>query len=338
MSEEKRGVEHIVRETGLSRATISRALNNCGSVSSEVKAQVIRAAESIRYTPPQKTRVRRPEGGFLVAAVLPETPAFFWGEAVQGMKAAAARHPDIRLVYSLFQRLSNEGDALYCIDYLLDLKPDVLIAAVPAFESVGKRLLAAELPVIAFSESGNIRPLFYVGADFYHDGALLARAAAQHLSPDARIVKIEGERMPMTSLRDEGFRREMMNLLPRLRWLGPVQTAGWSAAETPSLLARALHNADFDALYVSQGQLPQVMTALGKLKRTHPVRVVGYERPGGRFAGDSRLAAVMEQDVRHQGAMCLEAAWRYLTAGDIPPDRRLLIESRLTAGGKEREP
>ncbi len=337
MNGEKRGMDHIVRRTGLSRATISRALNNCGSVSSEVKEAVVRAAEEIGYVPPQKQRVKKPDGGYLVAAVLPENPSFFWGEAARGLMEAASGWPEARLVYSLFSRLNSEKDALYCIDYLLDLKPDVLIAAVPVFESVKKKLNAAPVPVVCFSESGDVRPAFYVGADFYMDGVTLARAAAKRLNARARAVKIENERMPMTTLRDEGFRRELMNLLPLLEWTGTVDTSGWNHAETPALLARALKDMEFDTLYVSQGQLPQVMTALGKLKRRDFVQVVGYERPGGRYEGDARLAAVMEQDIRGQGAMCMEAVRQYLTQGIVPDGGRLLIGSRLTAGGEVRK-
>lgn len=337
MSEEKRGVEHIALKTGHSKATISRALNNCGSVSSEVKEEIVRAAEEVNYTPPQKKRVKKPEGGYLIAAALPENPAFFWGEAARGMKEAAQKHPEIRLVHSLYQRLSSERDALYCLDYLMDLKPDALIAAVPAFESVRRKLTETEIPVIAFSESGDIRPLFYAGADFYRDGVLLARAAAGRMGECRKIVCIGSDPMPMTHLRDEGFRREMMKHCPLLVWTGNVETAGWNPAETPSMLARSLRDLEFDAVYVSQGQLPQVMTALGKLKRGEKVRVAGFERPGGRFSGDQRLAAVMEQDIRQQGAMCLEAVWRYLTCGEIPPNGKLLIESRLTTGSTEKE-
>ena len=335
MREDKRGIEHIALKTGHSKATISRALNNCGSVSSEVKEEIVRTAQEMHYIPPQKKRVKRPAGGYLIAAALPENPAFFWGEAARGMKDAAEKHPEIRLVHSLYQRLSSERDALYCLDYLMDLRPDALIAAVPAFESVKRKLNETEIPVIAFSESGDVHPLFYAGADFYRDGVLLARAAAEQMGGCRKMIRIGSVPMPMTHLRDEGFRREMMKLCPLLTWTGNVETAGWNPAEMPSMLARALGNLEFDALYVSQGQLPQVMIALGKLKRGDDVRVTGFERTGERFSGDRRLAAVMEQDIRRQGNLCLEAVWRYLTNGEIPPNGKLLIESRLTAGGKE---
>lgn len=328
MKEEKQGVERIVRETGLSRATISRALNNCGSVSSEVKEEVLRAARAVRYTPPQKTRVRRPEGGYLVAAALPEMPAYFWGDAMKGMRDRADDFAGMRLVHSLFSRLNSEADALYCIDYLLELRPDVLVVAPPAFESVRLRLLETEIPVVCFAESGEVRPRFFVGADYYRDGVLLARAAANALPERARLVKIEGDRMPMVNQRDEGFRRELMKCAPGMSWTGTVSMAGWNMAEAPARLARGLHDLSYDALYVSQGVLGQVMTALGKLKRLD-VRVVGYERPGSRFEADQRLAAVVEQDIYGQGAACMDAVWRFLSEGQTPDGGKLFIESYL---------
>ena len=326
------GIDQISEKTGHSKASISRALNNCGSVSSEVKEEIVRAAAEIGYIPPQKKRIKRPAGGFLIAAALPETPAFFWNEAAEGMKEAAMRHEDIRLVQSLFQRLGSEKDILYCLDYLIDLQPDILIAAAPAFASVQRKLAGCNIPVIAFSESGHLHPLFYVGADFYRDGVLLARGAAPKMKDCRKIVRIDNEPMPMIHLRNEGFRREMMNLCPMLSWTDSVETADWSPSEAPSRLARVLKHREFDAIYVSDGQLPQVMTALGKLKSDHDIYVAGFERAGLRFQNDPRLAAVMEQDIRQQGTMCLEGARTYLLTGEIPEGRRLLIQSRLTTG------
>ena len=47
MDDRKGGLEEISRATGLSRSTVSKALNNCGSVSSDTKLSVLEAAKAL---------------------------------------------------------------------------------------------------------------------------------------------------------------------------------------------------------------------------------------------------------------------------------------------------
>ena len=162
MDDRKGGLEEISRATGLSRSTVSKALNNCGSVSSDTKLSVLEAAKALDYVPVQKKRVGRHDGRFLAAAVMPETPAYFWAEAARGMKKSAGEHPQLKLVSSLFSRLSEEDDFLYCLDYALDLRPDVLIVTPPVSANVQRRLSEAteQTSVVCFNETANFDFLF----------------------------------------------------------------------------------------------------------------------------------------------------------------------------------
>lgn len=339
MADEKRGLEEISRKTGLSRSTVSKALNNCGSVSSDTKQSVLEAARALDYVPIQKKRVGRHDGRWLVVAVIPETPVYFWNEASRGMKQSAQEHPEMRLVSSLFSKLSEEADFLYCLDYALDLHPDLLVVTPPVSANVQQRLsrAAEQTSVVCFNETANFDFLFYVGADFYRDGVRLARQAADVLEKRPRILKISGLEMPMVGRRDEGFRRELMNCAPHARWVGTINCGDLAGSVMPARLAREIHerymNA-FDAVYVSQGQLPQVVSALDKLKCSDDVVVLGYER-AGRAEGAGRIAALLEQDTFEQGYQCMEAVWRCLSEGEIPPERKLYIHSRMRCGAAE---
>ena len=332
MDDRRGGLEEISRATGLSRSTVSKALNNCGSVSSDTKLSVLEAAKALDYVPVQKKRVGRHDGRFIAAAVMPETPAYFWAEAARGMKKSAGEHPQLKLVSSLFSRLSEEDDFLYCLDYALDLRPDVLIVTPPVSANVQRRLSEAteQTSVVCFNETANFDFLFYVGADFYRDGVQLARAAAETLEKKPRILKISNLELPMVGRRDEGFRRELMNCAPHARWIGTIGTGDFSDSVMPARLAREIHDRymdAFDAVYVSQGYLPQVVSALDKLRCDPDVAVLGYERAGR--GGGERVAALLEQDTFEQGYQCMEAVWRYLSEGEIPEGRKLYIHSRI---------
>ena len=334
----KGGLEEISQRTGLSRSTVSKALNNCGSVSSDTKQSVLEAARALDYVPAQRRRVQQHGERWLVAAVLPETPAYFWGEAARGMKAAAERHPDVRLVSSLFSRLSAQEDMLYCLDYAMALQPDLLIVTPPAGETVRRRLAeaAGRVSVACFNETADFPYLFYAGADFAADGAALARAAAETLKSRPRLLRIGCLDMPMTHRRDEGFRQTLAQLAPRATWVGEADISGLSPSVMPAQLAREIHekfDGGFDAVYVSQGYMPQVLSALDKLGCPKEVAVVGYERIG-RDLSAGRPAIVLEQDPCEQGARCVEAALRYLNEGALPEEGRLCVPSRLRRSGE----
>ncbi len=333
MDDEKRGLEEISRKTGLSRSTVSKALNNCGSVSSDTKQSVLEAARALDYVPVQKKRIVRHDERWLVAAVIPETPVYFWNEAARGMKKSAKEHPGLRLVSSLFSKLSEEKDFLYCLDYALDLRPDVLIVTPPVSVAVQRRLSqsAEQTSVVCFNETANFDFLFYVGADFYRDGVRLAREAAETIRRRPRLLKISGLEMPMVGRRDEGFRRELMNCAPQARWIGTINCGELAGSVMPARLAREIHDRymeAFDAVYVSQGQLPQVVSALDKLKCADDVAVLGYER-AGRTDAARRVAALLEQDTFEQGYQCMEAVWRYLSSGEVPPERKMYVHSHM---------
>ena len=334
----KGGLEEISQRTGLSRSTVSKALNNSGSVSSDTKQSVLEAARALSYEPKPRRRVQRQDGQWLVVAVMPETPSYFWDEALRGMKAAAEKHPDMRLATSLFSRLSEEEDALYCLDYAMELQPDLMIVTPPAGEAVLGRLAeaAVQFPVACFCETAAFDHAFYVGADYAGDGALLGRAAAKLMADNARLLKVRGQIMPMLARRDEAFSSAFQDAVPQARWVGEIDVSGVTLSAMPAQLARDIHErfeGQFDAVYVTQGRVPQVLSALDKLKCPPDIPVFGYERVGRELAG-GRAALVLEQDVFTQGVRCVEAAWRYLSEGEAPEDGHVFVPSRLRRAGE----
>ena len=300
---------------------------------------MLEAARELDYVPAQMRRIQQHGEKYLVVAVVPENPAYFWSETVRGLRAAAEKHPALRFVTSLFSRLTAEADVLYCLDYAMELKPDLMIVTPPVSVSVQRKLsaIAGQIPVICLNETANFDFLFYVGADFYGDGMTLAREAGETLRTHPRILKIGSMDLPMVSRRDEGFRRELMNIVPEAKWIGSIDSSAFSQSVMPAQLAREIHehfDGQFDSVYVSQGYLPQVLSALDKLKCPPDVAVFGYERIG-RAEGAGRVVAVLEQDMFEQGAQCMEAAWRYLAEDALPEGRKMCVSSKIRRSGTE---
>ena len=125
----ERGIDAVSRLANVSKATVSKAMNNCGSMEQGVKNAVLEAARKLQYEPARKERLRRAEA--VIGVVMPAKPKYFWGEVIRGVRAADREAGDVGMVLSLFSDLSSERDALYCMDYMEDLRPDMLIVVPP---------------------------------------------------------------------------------------------------------------------------------------------------------------------------------------------------------------
>ena len=340
---DKTCVDEIVRRTNLSKSTVSKALNNCRAVNAQSKEAVVQAACELHYTPPLAGRISRRKSGAIVGIAMPANPACFWGEAARGMQAAEQAHEGIGLVFSLFADVSSEQDALYCLQYLYNLRIDLLIVTPPPFPSVWDKLreIAQTIPVVCFNETGKFPYLFYAGADFYRDGIRLARACAPALRDHPGLLSVIGPSMPMIRCRDEAFFRELQSLVPGARCVGEVLMDAPGSASAPAQLARALHDKYdglFRSVYVSQGFIQQVCLALRKLRLLDSTVVFGYEKPRqtAAYTRQGAVAALVAQDTYEQGQRCVEAVFSYLDSGALPEGGQVLVPSPicdLTAEG-----
>lgn len=328
--------EIISRQTNVSKSTVSKALNNCGGVDPQTKEAILKTARELQYTPIQKIRMGIKKTDWTIGVVIPANPQYFWGDVIEGIKNGALQYPDIQVVFSLFSNLLSEQDTLYCLEYMQDLHVDLLIVTPPASSIIHRKLdeIALTTPIVCLSETAEIPFIFYVGANFYQDGVLLARASAQILQKHANILHINHVSLPMVKQRDDGFYKETASLVPHVKWVGDVQTDQLPVSVFSAQLARILHeqyNGLFQSVYVSQGHLPQVCLALNKLKLSERIAVFGYENPkqNNAYIKNGMIAAYIEQDTYRQGSCCIDAAYAYLTKGMLPDNRRLYVPSHL---------
>ena len=90
----------IAASMGVSKATVSRALNHCGGVDSETRERILAAVG--------ETTV--PECA--IYSLLPDTPGFFWQEMRRGLgDHADARYP---MKCSVYTRLRDEFSVRSC--------------------------------------------------------------------------------------------------------------------------------------------------------------------------------------------------------------------------------
>ena len=120
-------IREISRRVRLSKSTVAKALHNCGNVDVGTKEAILRAAREVQYDPAGARRAKIQAGETVVGVVLPINPYAFWNEAIRGVKDAMAALKGAHLTLSLYAGMHSETDALYCLDYMEDMRADVLV-------------------------------------------------------------------------------------------------------------------------------------------------------------------------------------------------------------------
>lgn len=325
---ERARMTDVAARAGVSKSTVFRALNHRAGVDPRVKERVLAAARELGYAIERNRR--HTEGA--VGIVMPANPFYFWHEALRGMEAR--ERPEHPLIVGLYATTHSEADALACLESVVDQGARLLIVTPTVQPAVARRLAQLPIPIVYFNEVADPPALFYAGTDFAADGLRLARACAGCLRTHPRLLQISSSPLPMVCRRDGAFRREAERLTPGLRWVGDVSVEPFTAALLPSQLARHLHEGygdAFDAVYVSQGHLPQVCLALHKLGLEDRVRVIGFENPRqtAAYGRSGLICALIQQDPFAQGAACLEAAYRWLDRGELPAGGLVYAPSKL---------
>lgn len=283
-------LEEVARRAGVSRATVSRAINGGARVSPEVRHAVERAIAELGYVPNRAARslvTRRTDS---VALVVPETGAKFVNDpfltgALQGVTGGLAG-TEFQLVLLIAHQA---GDTDRLLRYLRSGHVDgALVVSHHREDHLPTELTRAGLPAVFLGrplEQGEA-VVTYVDSDNVGGG----RAATEHLVRRGcrRIATIAGPQdMPPGVDRLAGWRGALRDArLPDDAVAYGDFTVESGAAAMTSLLAQ---RPDLDAVFVANDLMATgAMRVLRESGRAVPddVAIVGFD--------DSLLAAATE--------------------------------------------
>jgi LacI family transcriptional regulator len=145
-------IEDISRQTGLSRGTVSRALNNRPDISENTKQRVLEACRLVKYVPSLTARALA-TGRHCAAAVLVDSLDSAFAVAV--LRGASNRAAEVRYTVQAVEMGDVPAVAAERIRRLAGERIDVLVVAAPidsalseaVREGLGTRPLAACWPV-----------------------------------------------------------------------------------------------------------------------------------------------------------------------------------------------
>lgn len=181
-------LDDIAKLAGVSATTVSRVINNYGSLSEKTKTKVFEAMRELNYQPNSLARSLKGKKTKLIGVILPGVSNPFFGQMVQEIENQLFKK-GFKMI------LCNASyDAQKEIDYLRMLMANRVDGIIAGSHNLGiEEYQKVGLPIISFDRylSDNI-PI--VSSDNYHGGQLAAQALIN--SGSENLVIITGANRP----------------------------------------------------------------------------------------------------------------------------------------------
>jgi DNA-binding LacI/PurR family transcriptional regulator len=194
-------IEDISRHTGLSRGTVSRALNDRPDISEQTKRRVLEACNQLKYVPSHAARSLATGRRYAVALLVDDLRSMFSGSFLRGaIKRARANHYAVHVS----EIGSDPESALDHLRSLVSERVDAVLLATWLRPDLARQLseVMAERPLVTTS------PIEGVLADFVAPDYMEAgRIAARHLlrGHETNILYVQGAQSPPADQRRAGF-------------------------------------------------------------------------------------------------------------------------------------
>jgi LacI family transcriptional regulator len=98
----------IARELGISKMTVSRAINNHPEISAETRKRVLAVARRLKYQPNQHARALSTNRSWLLGMVVPDLMHSYFAEILSGVESAARPAGLQILVCNTYENAANE--------------------------------------------------------------------------------------------------------------------------------------------------------------------------------------------------------------------------------------
>ena len=326
----------LAQELGVSKSTVSKVLNHCGGVDTELRRRILRSAKAFAEDSTADTCT--------VYGILPDTPSFFWREMRRGLADGVKNEPHT-CKCNIYSELHDEETVLSYLAEAERMNVQVIIIAASVTPAIHEKLTALRPGrlILLLSEYYALANAFYVGSDAYRDGQEMGRLFAASLRGGKPLLVSHTENYNVRE-RIRGFRdvlaAEAPSLYENITML-ELDVEIFSARKLmPSHFAAQLSRRvssvreDVVGLYFPMGFL-QLPLAVKKVKTEKTIYCFGLDclSEGER---DSGVYIDCGQDVYLQGLTAMQAAVRFATCGEYPPQKRILVPSRfyLPHGGE----
>jgi LacI family transcriptional regulator len=202
----------IARALGLSKMTVSRAINNHTSVRPDTRARVLAVAEKLHYQPHHYARALSTNRSHLLGIVVPDLVPSYFAELIRGIEAVARPAGFHILICNTDEDAARETADVGALRHRAD---GLIVASAlgPARTALYKALIAQGVKMVLIDRPLDDVPCPAVTTDNVRVGAMatahliaLGHRRVGHLYGDASIVAAERYRGYRQALARRGVR------------------------------------------------------------------------------------------------------------------------------------
>ncbi|NLM79062.1 MAG: LacI family transcriptional regulator [Ruminococcaceae bacterium] len=316
-------IKDVAQEAGVSIATVYRAVNDKGRISTQTQARILETVDRLGYKANAAARGLALRRHFCILVVLPTTPPLFWDDVRKGVRRAAAHLSDYRV--EILECYHDQGfiDGKSVLCFLAGQAVDAIVLSIvnlPESQALLQYANEHDLPVATINEDpvGQER-LFFYGPDNRQAGSMAAELVTRFCSRNSRVGIIHTQTAYACSTHDYRCQGFLADYKARHKSLS-CDLYACTAKDVPRRLLSILQeHPDTEALYFDQyATLLAACETLTRLK-IRP-KVVGHEYNSS-FAPllrNGTITALLVQEKVCQGYHPVMMMYRYLAGHEKP--------------------
>ena len=326
--------EDIARHLGISRGTVSRALNNRSRISEETRRRVLDAVYELGYEPNLAARALVGAKTIKSAISIFSQPEYFWDEVKEGIYFAHDNLKHFGFEFELVENRIEEPEEQVAQLYRLYENGVRALAVAPndpvLLDDVVRDLTASGVSVITFNvDIPSKERLCYLGSDYYQEGRLAADTLACLMGGKGKAVAVTFSSLVQTiTHRIEGF-FSVMKHYPNVNVVLATDFLRSGHGAYEKALAFIREHPDLNGIFVSFGILDEVARAVEDSGLGGMVRIVGYDLsdPVEQYIRRGTIDAAICHDPIMQGYYATILLYNYAAHNHRPPAN--VINSKL---------
>jgi len=347
--------KEIARRMGISLITVSRALNNTGYVSLDLKEKILEFARDNNYVPHKASQILVRNKVHRIAVFSSSLPRYFWGDVGKGIDIAASQlqHFNYQINY---HNLPEEDSETYIRILREEMEKGLDAVALVNqrkydMQSVMTLLEEAGIPYVTFNvDASDSRRLCHIGSDYSAGGKLAANFIGSSLrfKEDASVLVLQLEEekhyftgnMPdINSERLSGFLEVMKRDYPGIRIITETFSTLFRPGIRDEQIERILKEKEgsVDAVYLIPAFNEVFLEALEKLDYRRTVTVLhDIDSTAIHHLETHLLTAVIYQNPILQGYYAIRTLEHILDSGSLDPRSNIeIIHSLVLAENRD---
>ncbi|WEG13555.1 LacI family DNA-binding transcriptional regulator [Pullulanibacillus sp. KACC 23026] len=305
----------IAARTGLSIATVDRALNNRGNVKPETLQKILEASKELDDSLKQSTRLPTSKEEVTIAVVLLTYPQFFWKQIEEGVQRASDEFSEMGLKVQFFHLSDDEAEASLASVKEIMTSGQFQGMALPAWHDGLVELIDEAtdqgFPICTYNlDAPMSKRLFYVGCDYTQAGKLAAELLCKVIGKKGEVVLFTDSFTSLISQQKiAGFREGLMNF-PNVKLKDLIKIDRNVSFEKLEDLKRTLSS--ISGMYVSNAE----MTSVAQLKNQmdQDMVIVGHDMSPAIYNQmmSGGITAVIGQETETQGYLAVKTLFDHL--------------------------